>query len=388
MRAVSPSSASEKAVIDRLECSHRPPCPGCPRFGRAEPPARAVEVLRDMCRRWGAAPPEVVSGRGPGYRHRARLSVRGRVTSPKVGIFQEGTHRIVDIPSCVVHHPLVNEVARALKRAMKATRTAPYSDVAHAGTVRALQVVVEPKTELTQVVIVARETGATSVGDLCDELQRGLSGRLHSLWFNGNPDRTNTIVGPIWEKITGPDAIEDEFGGARVFFPPDAFGQANPVLMHRIVADIHEFVPRGAKVAEFYAGCGAIGLGLLARGERVTFNEIGAGSLRGLESGIRASGGEERARVVPGTAGEAAGFVRDADVVIVDPPRKGLDAELLAALSAAPPEHFVYLSCGLDSFVRDIEALERCGLGLERVRAFGLFPYTDHVETLALFSRP
>src|SRR5690348_6374514 len=103
----------------------------------------ALERLRALCRETGASPPEIVVGARTGFRHRARLAVRGRAASPKIGIFERESHHVVDIPRCLVHHPLINGVAAELKRAMVATRAAPYSDDAHKGLVRYVQVVIE-----------------------------------------------------------------------------------------------------------------------------------------------------------------------------------------------------------------------------------------------------
>ena len=78
----------------------------------------------------------------------------------------------------------------------------------------------------------------------------------------------------------------------------------------------------------------------------------------------------------------------DADIVIADPPRKGLDRELLDQLAADPPERFVYVSCGLESFLADTARLTSSGaLRLSSLRAFNLMPYTEHVETVACFER-
>lgn len=390
-------------------CSHRPPCPGCPRFGdeRLAPPA--VGRLQRLCAELGAPAPEVVAGTGLAYRHRVRLSVRGRATSPKIGIFREGSHDVVDIPRCVVHHPLINDVVAATKRAVRLTRTAPYSEAAHAGVLRSLQVVVERRSRAAQVVLVANASSPASLDDMNAALVELLGSSLHSLWWNGNPERTNRVLGSAWHKYWGADVIEDQFGGAPVFFPPDAFGQANPTLAARIVEQIHDWVPSGSRVLELYAGVGAIGLGLLAKGCTLELNEVGPGSLRGLAQGLQAQGlqaqGLEpsgvgasvtevrhdgrwaaRARIVPGPAEGALGLLGGADVVIVDPPRKGLGPAVCDALREAAPERLVYLSCGLDSFEREARCLAE-GLRLARVIAYGLFPYTDHVETLAEFRK-
>lgn len=328
---------------------------------------------------------------GSGFRHRARLSVRGRARSPKIGIFREGTHELVDIPRCVVHHPLINEVVSCLKQAVKATQAPPYSDRAHAGLIRAVQVVVERASQTAQVVVVANRREPTDCEPLLNALAEALGPRLQSLWFNGNPEQTNRILGEHWSKYQGADAVEDVVGGAQVFYPPDAFGQANPELAGVIVERIHGWVPPGARVLELYAGVGAIGLGLLGKVHSITFNEVGGGSLRGLRLGLARQSAQPAPgfgdwSVIEGPAERAAAAAEKADVVIVDPPRKGLGDEVLSSLHTAAPERLIYLSCGLDSFEREAEELSRT-YRLETTVVYGLFPFTDHVETLALFRR-
>src|SRR5262245_55812656 len=188
-------------------CPHRPPCPGCPRFAEPGFPPDAGAALATLCADAGLPPPVVVEGPPFGYRHRARLAVRGRAASPKVGIFQEGSHRIVDIPRCLVHHPLVNEVAAAVKTAVRRTGTPPYADRAHRGLLRAVQVVVERQSSRAQLVLVANDDAPGSLASLATEIARSLGERLHSVWWNGNPARTNVILGPLWHRGSGPPAL-------------------------------------------------------------------------------------------------------------------------------------------------------------------------------------
>jgi 23S rRNA (uracil1939-C5)-methyltransferase len=220
-------------------------------------------------------------------------------------------------------------------------------------------------------------------------LQRRIGPRLHSLWWNGNPDRTNVILGPHFRQVSGPECVVETFAGAQVFFPPAAFGQNNLDLFEVLLAQIHAWIPGGRDVLELYAGCGAIGLGLVERSASLTFNEIGSASLAGLARGIAALPPEQRARtrVLAGSAGVAAPEIGSRSVVIVDPPRKGLEPAVIEALTRQKPERLVYVSCGLASFLRDTEALTGHGLALEAATAYDLFPYTPHIETLASFRR-
>ena len=141
---------------------------------------------------------------------------------------------------------------------------------------------------------------------------------------------------------------------------------------------------------EFHAGCGAVGLGLLPRVARAAFNEVAPAALDGLAMGLAGRSDAERARavVLPGEAADHAAAVRDADVVIVDPPRRGLDDALLAALVADPPARLIAISCSLDAFVRDTRTLLASGrMRLAAAVPYALFPHTAHVETLASFVR-
>ena len=332
----------------------------------------------------------MVEGSGIGYRHRARLAVRGRAASPKIGIFQEDTHRIVDVPRCVVHHPLVNEVAAAVKSAVRKTGITLYGDQSHRGLLRYLQVVVERASGTAQVVLVANDETHDGLDATADAVRRELGSRLHSLWWNGNTRTTNAILGSSWHRWTGPKTTCEKIAGARVFYPPGAFGQANLPLADRMVALVHGWVPAGARVLELHAGVGAIGLGLAARGHSVVFNEVSRWALAGLNLGLDALGPAVRARtaVVRGPAANQLHAIDAADVVICDPPRRGLEEPLLGRLAALPPSRLVLVSCNLSAFLREAETLARAGrTRLAALAAFALFPFTDHVETVALFER-
>jgi tRNA/tmRNA/rRNA uracil-C5-methylase (TrmA/RlmC/RlmD family) len=221
-------------------------------------------------------------------------------------------------------------------------------------------------------------------------IRERLGSELHSLWFNANGDRSNVILGPEFEHWCGPAAVVERFGGARVHFPPGAFGQNNLDLAQAIIEHVRAQIPQGARIAEFYAGVGAIGLSVLDRAREIRLNEVNPHSLRGLDLGLGELDAENRAKisVFPGTAGAACAAASGAEVVIADPPRKGLDPELTGYLQEHPPERFLYVSCGLESFLHDAARLTSHGrLRLAGLTAFNLLPFTEHVETVARFER-
>lgn len=371
----------------RMVCPHLPPCPGCPRFGENSLPIGYVRDILELAVRAGIEA-EWVTGERTGFRRRARLAVRGRVGRPKIGIFEEGTHRVVDIPNCVIHHPVINDVARALKRGMGKLQLSSYSENAGLGLVRGLQVAVAQKDDTAQVVLIANDTSMDSSLELLGCMALELGPRLQGLYWNGNAENSNRVLGVHFKHFAGEPFLVEEFGGAQAFLGPGAFGQNNTELFSKLVEGVHGWVPAGARVVEYYAGVGTLGLGLVEHAASVCFNEVAEASLAGLARGIEALPELVRARasVFPGPAAAHVALLAQADVVVVDPPRKGLEPELLNGLVANPPERLIYVSCGFESFKRECAELS-ASFRLAALHAYDLFPYTEHVETVALFER-
>ena len=371
-------------------CPHRPPCPGCPRFGERGIAPAARGALDELARAHDLPEVEVISGQTAGFRLRARLAIRGRLGSPKLGLFELGTHRVVHIPHCSVQHPLINHVAAVVRRALVDARVTSYSEKAHLGHARYLQVAVERSSQSAQVVIVANSATPAPLAASFDLIRERLGSKLHSLWFNANQERSNTILGPDFQHWCGPASVVERFGGAAVHYPPGAFGQNNLDIAQDIIEHVRAQIPQGARIAEFYAGVGAIGLSVLDQASEIRMNEVSPHSLHGLELGLAELDPAHRAKisVIPGPAGAARLAASAAQVVIADPPRKGLDPELTEHLSQYPPERFVYVSCGLESFLNDTARLTSGGkLRLAALTAFNLLPFTEHVETVARFER-
>jgi 23S rRNA (uracil1939-C5)-methyltransferase len=375
------------------QCPHRPPCDACPRFGTSGIARPARAALQELASQHGLPDVPIEEGALFGFRHRARLAIRGRLGAPKIGLFEADSHRVVHIPNCRVHHPLINEVAGVVRGALAEARVTCYSDRAHLGLARYLQVVIERRSQAAQVVLVVNASTVAPLTECLELIRARLGSRLHSLWLNFNVEPHNVILGAGFYHHCGPQSVTESFGGASVHYPPGAFGQSNLEVAQQIVDHIRERVRRGSRVAEFYAGVGAIGLSLLDRGDRVArlrLNEVSPQSLLGLQLGLAdlMPSLRDRVEVLAGPAGAATESALEEQVVIVDPPRKGLDAQLTQVLATRPPEQLIYVSCAMASFVDDVRVLLGGGkLKLTELTAFNLMPFTEHVETVARFER-
>ncbi len=371
-------------------CPHRPPCPGCPRYGEPSIAADARAGLEALAAGAGLPAPPIHSAPALGHRHRARLAVRGSAADPRLGLFEAGTHRIVATPDCAVHHPSINAAASALCEAIRESATPPYDEAHHRGALRYVQLVALRESEQIQAVLVGCGDSPEILGGLPDAFTRRLGERLQGLFFNAQPARSNAILGARTIRLAGEPALRERIAEVDVFYPPTAFGQNHLPLFERAVRRIGQLVPERARVAELYCGVGAIGLSLLARGASVAFNERSPGGLEGLALGLAARPAAERTRAVvhAGDAADAGTPIEGADVVVVDPPRKGVDRPLLERLVDSPPARLVYLACDRTSLARDLERLRSSGrLVLRGVEAFDFFPYTEHVETLVWLDR-
>ena len=347
-------------------------------------------LLNSVAQAHGLPDVVVTQGALTAFRLRARVAIRGRQNSPKIGLFQSDSHRVVHIPNCLVHHPLINQAAGVVRRALLDARVPSYSDGAHLGIARYLQLVVERRSQTVQVVLVGNCASAEPLQGCFTLIRERLGEKLHSLWFNANTGQGNAILGSDWQLIHGPQAVIETFGGAEVHYPPGAFGQSNLEIAGKIIERIRQHLPHGARVAEFYAGVGAIGLSVIDQLEHLEMNESSPQSLRGMEFGMAALAAHQRGKIaaIAGLADDARMMAQDAQIVILDPPRKGIDAKLRDFLGHSPPEKLIYVSCGLESFMADTAVLTASQrMRLTSLEAFNLMPFTEHVETLAIFER-
>ncbi len=304
-----------------------------------------------------------VNGKESGWRIRAKLAVRGT----KIGLFKPGTHEVEDLIDCPDHHPSINE---ALHRLRKAPYT-PYNEQTLTGDLRYVQLTVQRSTGKVQLVLVSNGKGK------CDALVETLKNDdWHSIWVNVQEGSTNTIFGPNWELKMGPTYLEETILGRKFYFHPACFVQANLDLFEQILLDIKSWVLPNQHLTEFYAGIGVISLTIADQCQSAILVEINP----------FAEGCFKESRPPPHFhffTGPTENYLdRLKEVLIVDPPRKGLDPKVLSALKDSSLKQILYLSCNFETLKRDLEILKSFGWIVQQAKGYHLFPNTDHVELL------
>ncbi len=374
-------------------CPHFPRCPGCPWVGRPydeQLAAKQRRVLTALTTALPDLPRTVVAPITPapepsGYRVQAKLMVGTTSRGLVLGLYEPGSHRIADARCCPLHHPLLRRAIRGLSDALASERV-PIHGHGRTG-VRYALLRASVAANRVLVTLVSSRTPLPNAARVAHRLRRVVP--LAGLLVNENRTAGNVILGARTEAIVGEATLPERYGAVVLAAGPTAFVQANTrmaAMIYAAIAAAAELDTR-SRALDLYCGVGGIAL-TLARS---------AGSVLGVEE-VAAAVDAARANAARAHATHArfvAGLVEDvltaqgepADVVTMNPPRKGCGPKVARALARLAPRRVLYLSCNPDSFARDAAELVVGGFRLVAVRPFDLLPQTDHVELLGTFVR-
>ena len=375
-----------------------PDCPAYPRCGgcscrhmtyQATLEAKRQQV-KDCFQRIGhieAEVPPVLGMDDPSaYRNKTALPVGGTADAPRVGFFAPRSHALIPIDRCPNAMPPADHLCQALLDWMRANHVAPYTEETHTGLMRHIVIRVNRQGE-AMVTLVANGSSLPKEKKLADALmQRGAV----SVILNENRDKTNVILGRKFRTIAGRDTLEDVLCGLRFDLSPAAFFQVNPSqteVLYRTALEFAELSPHDT-LCDVYCGAGTITL-MMARhcktalGIEIVPQAIDNARQNAHRNGItntdfRVGAAED---VLPRLVDEG---LRP-DVIVVDPPRKGLDEKVIQAMAKAGPRRIVYVSCNVATQARDAALLQETGYMLEKMQPVDMFAWTSGVENVALF---
>jgi len=412
----------EKAIIkgpDELQCRHFGVCAGCSlqgNFTQASSVQRAKRFFLtedvDM---------KVHMGDHWGWRTHIKLAVQplSRWGGLKFGLYREGTHVVEPIPECRVHHPRLNHAVEELRRAATDLGVKGYQSAAAVaasgggagggeGELRYVQLSLERESNKVQLVLVWNVETYKDAEQTLPRLVKKLKGTpdlWHSITVNFQTSESNAIFNykeGAWKMLWGPPVLRERIANANFFFRPQIFRQANLELFSSgIVPTVVRAVPAASRVSELYSGLGVLGLNAAAvgRAERVLCSDSNEYVDEVFDRCADSLPEEHREKVfyepLPAEEAVAEGQCEDATVLIVDPPRKGLDAAVLKLLQgthesarADDLRRLIYVSCGFDALERDARELLSSGRWkIHSADGFVLFPGSDHVETVCVFDR-
>jgi 23S rRNA (uracil-5-)-methyltransferase RumA len=379
-------------------CPHYPACYGCPFIGLPYP--EQLKRKRRIVAQALAAYPTLAHLEVPllvpsphrfGYRARVKLVVRKAKDEVLAGIYAPESHQVVDISSCPVHPNVVNRAVQYLKREVQKLGIIPYDERNDSGQLRYLDMRYSFWRRDLLLTLVTRHADFPRGRALAQAMQRRFPS-ITGIVQNINEERGNVIWGERFRPLAGRDTIMERIGFLRLKLPAGVFSQANPPMARRLYETVVGLAGLSGQetVLDLYCGVGPLSF-YLATASRLVW---------GVDENLLAiSTAKENARLngfhnCRFFVGEAADKVREAkltlpriDLVVLNPPRKGVNPEALTAVLSLQAPKIIYVSCDPATLTRDLDRLAQQGYHLLKVQPFDMFPQTEEVETIALLER-
>lgn len=416
---------------DRIEnsCIYNEACGGCSLIEmdyRAQLNLKEKHVLNALMRIGGLREPEVnpivPMKENRHYRNKAtmpistggnRMEKGGRLINldePTIGFYERGSHKVVNCLSCEIQEPAVWAAVEATRRFMREDNISAYDSRYGLGLMKYMTVRLSKSTGELMVTYIINGKAIPNAAKLISLLDEGVYKKgyfLESVNININKGKSRDVYGSKTRCIAGKPVILDKLGHLSLEVSPKSFYQVNPEQTEKLYNKVAEYAVFTGKetILDLYCGVGSIGLFCA----KSALNPKGAAFVLGIESEKAAVVDANRnavinhiteARFLCGRAEEVlptllsgegderlTSAAREADVVILDPPRRGCDPQLLKAVTNLAPDRIIYVSCDPATLARDLKILQASGYEFKEATPVDMFGHSLHVECIALIQR-
>lgn len=350
------------------------------------------KMVRDAITRIGKLPDvpvHAVKGMEDPWRYRNKSQIPFGVQNGQTvaGFYESRSHNIADTDVCLIQTLEADAIMNGLKKSLVEMGIEPYEEQTHRGQLRHVVVRKARATGEIMVVLVTKKKKFPQA-EKAIELIRSLVPDTVSIIQNINSEKTNVIFGNETWVLWGKEVIEDRIGDVRFEISARSFYQINPVQTETLYGQALEYAQlTGTEtVIDAYCGIGTISLFLAQQAKFVMGVEIVPqaiedakrnAELNGFTNTLFEAGPAEQ--VIPKWYKEG----KTADVLVVDPPRKGCDEQLLRTILQQRPGRVVYVSCNPSTLARDLRILEDGGYRTKEVQPVDMFPQTTHCEAVA-----
>ena len=331
------------------------------------------------------------------YRNKAQFPVGYDKDGNLVAGFYAGrTHSIIPQTDCLIQHECNKQIVETVLEFMKKYNVTAYDEKKNRGIVRHILTRVGKATGEVMVCLVINAKKLPYSEEFVEMIKNcGINLEIKSITVNINRENTNVILGEKVETLYGQSYIEDYIGDIKYRISPLSFYQVNPEQTKKLYQTALEFadIKEGEVVWDLYCGIGTISLFMAREAAKVCGVEIVPQAIEDAKQNAKLNnitnaeffvGAAED--VVPTQYEKSGGRLR-ADVVTLDPPRKGCDEKLLDTVVKMAPSRIVYVSCDPGTLARDVKVLTDKGYEVKRVRACDMFGGSFHVETVVLLSQ-
>ena len=325
-----------------------------------------------------------------GYRNKAQYPVAAKKGRVYAGFFRAGTHDVVENSRCLILPEETDRVKDAVVDYANQYRVTAYDEAAHTGLLRHIYVRRGAVSGQVLVCLVVNGKKLPHVPELVERLKK-IPG-FTTLVLSVNTKKGNAVLGDEFLTLYGPGYIEDTLCGLNFRLSPRSFYQVNHTQAQRLYQAAIQLadISKEDLVLDLYCGVGTITLAMAGAAGKVMGVEVVPQAIEDAKDNAKRNG-IENAEFFCGDAGEAALALEakgiHPDVITVDPPRKGLNADTIEAVTRMSPKRLVYISCDPATLARDTALLKQRGFWVEKAMAADLFPRCAHVESVCLLTR-
>lgn len=322
-----------------------------------------------------------------GYRNKGILAVGTEDGKTRSGFYRQRSHELICAEDCLIQNSLCRRVAEFVCSFMDRHHIPAYDEATGKGTVRHIFCRKSFYGSDAVVCIVAARGFGDKTKILIDGLLEACP-ELSGIVLNINKSKGNTVLAGDFYTLWGDANISDSLLGIKFSIAPQAFYQINPVQAERLYSKALEYadVTKNDLVFDLYCGAGTISLCLAQNAGHVIGAEIVPEAIENAKANAAANG-IDNVEFICADAGDAAVALSERQlnpkVVVVDPPRKGMDETAISAVASMKPERIVYVSCNCATLSRDILRFSQLGYTLSKVCGVDMFPRTSHVECVA-----
>jgi len=380
------------------ECAVYPRCGGCSlrHVLYEEELNYKAGFVKDTLRRIGHIEPslaEIRYGEPTRYRNKAILPVALLQGKAVCGFYAARSHHVIQTDDCMLHPSVFSEIAAVFTGFVNEHGLSVYDETTHKGLVRALFIRKGHNSGQIMVMPIINGRMLPCFDELVDRLRGKFEENgLCSVMLNVNRKDTNVLLGEKSLVLWGSYGIEDTLCGVPLHISPHSFYQVNSHMAEVLYGIAAEYArPAGKTVLDLYCGTGSIGLSMAGQAGQVVGVDVVEAAIENARANAK-NAGITNARFLCADAAQAAAEMVDQgvrpDVVLVDPPRKGLTPELIETIALDfAPERIVYISCDAATLARDAAIFAEKGYIVREGTPVDMFPRTPHVETVVLLQR-
>ena len=321
------------------------------------------------------------------YRNKAQFPIQKKDNMPVIGFYKKKSHDLISTDECIIQHEVNDKIIKIIKTYIRAYNVSIYDEKTHKGLLRHLVTKVGFTTGEVMIVLVANGKKLPYLKELASVLKENIPG-FKTLVVNVNTQKTNVILGKENIVAYGDGMIRDYIGELVFEISPLSFFQVNPLQTEVLYNKALEYANLGENdtVFDIYCGIGTISLFLAQKAKKVYGIEIVEDAIKDAKRNAKINNMDnvefyvgKAEEVVPKMYKEG----KRANVVVVDPPRKGCDEKVLDTIVSMEPDRVVYVSCNPSTLARDLAYLNERGYKCHEIQPVDMFPHSVHVENVA-----